>query len=45
MGQAQFPTGADPVPEAERRMFCELAMRAPPLPPQRFVAMVGSCTT
>ena len=30
----------EPVGENERRMFCELAMRNPPLPPQRWTAMV-----
>lgn len=32
--------GAEPVGEHERRLFCELATRNPPLPPQRWSAMV-----
>lgn len=40
VGSPQFPTGAEPVGEAERRLFCELVMRNPPLPPQRWSAMV-----
>jgi hypothetical protein len=40
VGNPHFPSAAEPVGEGERRLFCELAMRSPPLPPQRWSAMV-----
>jgi|AntAceMinimDraft_1070359.scaffolds.fasta_scaffold08784_1 hypothetical protein len=36
----QFPSVAEPAGETERRMFCELALRQPPLPAARWSAMV-----